>query len=927
VNRTRLANYFHALLIALLASACGGKSPEQTMTSAKSHLERHEYTEAVIELKSALQKEPNLGEARYLLGVALLDQGEAGASALELEKARDLRVADDLVFPKLARAWLGSGKNREVITAFGDVKLPTRSAEAELKTATAVAYARLDQKAKAEQAVDAALRVDEKLPWALLTKARLEAVAGQIDKALALTETAVTPGGDNGEAYLLRGALLRAGKNDLEGAIKAFQLASKPGRAELNARASLIQIYLIGNKLTAAKDELAALQKSYPKNPMTHYLDAVVALSSKDFDRAVAVSDQLLRFAPSSPQLLVLSGAANLRRGSLVAAETKLGKVVQTVEHVSGARRLLSETYLRMGQPEKAMAVLRPLLEGTNVEGDTYALAGQAQLQLGNTEEAEEMFAAAIRFKPNDAQLRTALALTDLLRGHTEASFSALQSIAASDKGEVADLALISAHLQRRNYDAALEAIDSLDRKLPGRASSHHMRGLALTGKGDMAGARAQFEAALKLDGNFFSAVLSLVGLDVRAGNLSQARSRLEHVIGSKSSNGTVARMALLELMHREHAAHDRLIAFIDEAINAAPAEAEPRLAKIAELAKSNDVKAAALEAQEALVRFPLNPAVLDAAGAALLAAGDVQQALSAYNKLASVAPKSPLPHLRISDLHARRGDSAASDASLMRAFETAPDSSDVQRRLLLQARRTKSFKTVIDAAKDLQKKSPQSASGFLLEGDAELERKNWDSAVSSYRKALDRVDRGGRASKQIYYTLQKKGDTDGAQRFGDMWLKTHPEDSSFVEYLGNQAILQRKFVEASKYFSELIKKNPLDRVALNNMAWLKAELGEKGAVEMAERALKLAPDSPPLLDTYAKALASEGRLDRAIEVQSGVVKTMSSDPNYRFRLAGLFAKAQRKEDALREIEVLQKLGSSFPRHAEVAQLRKKLGG
>ncbi len=621
----------------------------------------------------------------------------------------------------------------------------------------------------------------------------------------------------------MRGTLLRFAKKDVDGAIKAYQQAALDPQEALNARSALIQVHLSQQKLAEAKAQLAELQKSHPKHPQMLYLDAVVAYAGKDYARAESVTEQLLRVAPKSPQLLVLGGAASLQRGALIAAETKLGKVVQTVERMTVARKMLAETYLRMGQPEKSLATLRPLLEQAKPDGDALTLAGQAHLQAGNAQEAETVFAAAVKLKPQDVQVRTALALTDLVKGNAEAAFDALQDIAAKDSGETADLALISAHLRRREYDAALAAIALLEKKSPTKSTAAHLRGLALRGKGDPAGARAAFEAALKIEPGNFASVASLASLDLQDQKPDAARQRLEAAIKLNPRN-TSARLAVLDLMVRQKAKPEEILAAIDEAIKAAPADAAPHVAKIAQLSRMNDSKAAASAAQNAMAALPQDPDVLDAAGRALSNAGDEQQALSAFNKLAAVAPRSALPHLRMADVHAKRGDAAAEASSLRRAFDVAPESTEVHRRLMAHAARSKDFNPILVAAKELQKRRPQSAAGFLLEGDAEAARKAWPAALAAYRGGLKKADAVGLPQKLVYVTLRASGDKVGAERFAADWLKGNPKDAGFREYLGGEAILRKDYTAAERYFREVLALQPRNGAAMNNLAWLMAE-------------------------------------------------------------------------------------------------------
>ena len=63
------------LLLALLLGACGGDSPESLIASGKEYLAKSDSKAAVIQVKNALQQNPNLAEARFLLVRALLDGG------------------------------------------------------------------------------------------------------------------------------------------------------------------------------------------------------------------------------------------------------------------------------------------------------------------------------------------------------------------------------------------------------------------------------------------------------------------------------------------------------------------------------------------------------------------------------------------------------------------------------------------------------------------------------------------------------------------------------------------------------------------------------------------------------------------------------------------------------------------------------------
>ena len=69
---TRTHAAMSALLVSLLMVGCGGDSPEKMLGSAKDYLAKNDPKAAIIQIKNALQKNPDSPEARYLLGKTLL---------------------------------------------------------------------------------------------------------------------------------------------------------------------------------------------------------------------------------------------------------------------------------------------------------------------------------------------------------------------------------------------------------------------------------------------------------------------------------------------------------------------------------------------------------------------------------------------------------------------------------------------------------------------------------------------------------------------------------------------------------------------------------------------------------------------------------------------------------------------------------------
>jgi len=95
-----------ALGLVLALPACSRDDAATFVESAKSYLAKSDPKAAIIQLRNARQAEPENAEIRFLLGRALLENGEPGPAETELRKADSLRYSADAVQPMLAQAGL-----------------------------------------------------------------------------------------------------------------------------------------------------------------------------------------------------------------------------------------------------------------------------------------------------------------------------------------------------------------------------------------------------------------------------------------------------------------------------------------------------------------------------------------------------------------------------------------------------------------------------------------------------------------------------------------------------------------------------------------------------------------------------------------------------------------------------------------------------
>ncbi len=910
------------LLLALVLTACGEK-PEAMLNSAKDYLAKNDAKAAVIQIKNALQANPDLPAARFLLGKTLLETGDAVGAETELRKALALKVPQDQVVPLLARAMLAQGQAKKVIEEFGKTTLSQGPANAELQTSLASAYAMEGKREQSNAALVAALSADPTHDPALLLQVRQKASQRDVDGAMAGVDAVIAKSPKNFEAWKLKGDLYLHLKNQPEEALAAFRKSVEVRPDYMAGHVSAVRVLFLQNKFEEVGKQLVALKTIAPNHPQTKFFEAQLAYQRKDFKLARSLSQQVLKLAPNNALGLQLAGATELALNSPLQAESYLSKAVQLAPQLGMARRLLAATYARTGNTTKAIAIITPGLANEPVDTELLSVAGEVYLQSGDAKKAEEFFAKAIKQDPKNARHRTALAVSQMMTGHVDTAFTELEQIATSDKGTVADMALISAHLSRNEFDKALKAIDALEKKQPGTAGTAILQGRTYLAKKDPTNARKSFERAVGIDPTFFPAVASLAGLDMVEKKPEEARKRFEALLAKEPKNGQ-ALLALAELAARSGAGKDEVAKLINNAVAANPAEIAPRLLLINFHLSNKDPKQALSAAQDAQTAVPESPELLDALGRTQQATGDFNQAITTYNKLAALQPMSPQPHMRMADVHMAAKNKEAAAQSLRKALEIKPDLQQAQRGSILLDVEGKNYQSAIATARTMQTQEPNKAVGYVLEGDINAAEKKWDAAGAAYRNGLKQASSTELALK-LHNVLMASGKTAEADQFSAKWQKDHPQDAAFLLYLADGAIARKDYPLAERNYLTVLKLQPNNAVAYNNLAWVTDKLNKDGAIAYAEKALTIAPNQPAFMDTLATLLSGRNDHEKALELQKKVLALQPDAALFRLNLAKIQIKAGDKAGAKVTLGELVKLGDKFGGHAEVSELMKGL--
>ena len=907
------------LALGLGLAGCGGDNPEALLASARDYLAKNDPKAAVIQLKNALQKNPEMSEVRLLLGQALLRTGDAVGAETEFRKALALKHSAELVVPSLAQALLEQRQFKKLADEFASTELTQPAAQADLKTSIAKAQRALGKTELARNALQTALAADPEYGPALLIQARQIAEERDFDRALGLVEALLVKNPGFADAWKLKGDILLPDRKKADIVMASYRKAVELRPAYLEAHAAILTALLQNGSLDEATKQVALVKQVAPNSLTAAFFETMLAYARKDLKRAREAAVQMIKLAPNSSATLQIAGVIELELNSLIQAETFFGKSLAVDPEAANTRRLLAMVHLRSGQPEKALATIQPFLKNDKLDATSNAVIGEVFLQLGDPRRAEEYFTRASKLEPKNEKIRTNRALTLIASGRDQVGLAELQDVAVTETGTIATMALISAHLQRKEYDKALKAIDVLEKKQPGKPLASNLRGRTLLDKKDLVGARKSFEQSLANDPMFFASIASLASMDMAEKKPDDARKRFEAVL-EKDPKNVQALLSIAELKTRAGGTKEDVAALITKAVNANPAEVAPRATLVEHHLRYKDFKLAVAAAQDGVGRLPESAELLELLGRAQQGDGDTNQAIATFNKLALLQPGSHTPFMRLADVQLIAKDNTAAAQSLQKAIAIKPDLIEAYRVLINIAITARNYDEAIRVARSVQKRSPKDPIGYQFEGDIAAQRKKWDAAVEVYREGLKQTSGVGLALR-LHNALVSSGKAADADKLVASWSKDNPKDTAFRMALGDAATSRLDFAAAEKNYLAIVQIEPGNPVALNNLAWATGKLGKDGAVAYAEKAMALVPNQPAFMDTLAGIYSDKNDYNKALEWQTKVLAIAPQNSLFRLNLAKIHLKGGKKDLARKELEELAKLGTKFGAHAEVATL------
>ncbi len=898
----------------------GNLTEQEHIQRAKDFEDKGDLKGSILELKNAIQKNPDSPQARLLLGQIYLKVGMGAEAEKELTQAAKLGVSRESIKPQLGEALLLMGEYKRVLDEIQPGDQTSQTNLARIFQLRADALLKQGQVKVACGLFEQSLDTDRNNPPTYWGLAQCAVAEQDMKKAREWLDTALKINEKQAKTWTYIGDLEQLNKH-AEGALSAYSSALKLEPDNLEALQNRVIINNRLGRLEPAQVDIDNIRKLYPKSLAANYLQALQNYQEKKYTEARSALQEALKIAPNYLPALLLGGNIEFALGNLQTAELHLNKVVRAAPGNGAALKILALTQLRLGRPDDAEKTLSPIDFQKTGDAGIYTIAGEIALAKKDFSRAATHFETASNLNPNSAAIRTELGLARLGEGDQRA-MEVLQSAAEMEgSSSRADSLVILSQLSKKQYDAALASIAALEKKQPRSPLVWSYRGAAYLGKGDIAKARDSFNQALKLDPKFFLAAANLAQLDLAAGQVASARKQFEGILKAEP-NHLQAMLALADISLREQDEKAHL-SWLEKAMTAYPQALQPRIVMTQYLLSKGDMNGALAVAREAVNANPDNPEALNLLGSTQLTTGDRANAVTTFTALTKKASQSPDAFMRLALAQIANRDLDAARLTLQKALQLKPDHLESQDALLSLELSANKPEAAMKIARQIQAQFPNSPVGYVREADIHLEQKQIPQAIKSYEKAMDK-GAGSAGLTKLHRAYVLAGNTKMAEQRLDGWLKQHPDDLNVRSHAAEYYMFAGRIPDAIVQYEAIQRQRPDNALILNNLASLYQRQKDPRALTTAEQALKLAPDNPAIQDTVGWMLVEQGKASRGLELLSKAAAAAPKVGLIRYHHAVALARSGSPEKARQE---LQQVLREFPQlpAAEAEAARKLL--
>ncbi|MCD6288329.1 MAG: tetratricopeptide repeat protein, partial [Candidatus Hydrogenedentes bacterium] len=892
-----------------------------------------EMTKAIIELRNAVQIDPQFVDARFYLGRSLLDQGSFAAASSELKKVEDLEPKTDGIERYLAESLVGAGEFEEGRTLCEKV-LAKEPNNADIYDILARALIGLNDTQQTKSG-----GADEKSSGNLIDEAISNA-----EHALELDPTLVEPHITMARAVIeknRKAGFPRMNQQDETTVRSHLETAIKNSSDDVALLRRVAALWFWAGNRQQAFEYIAKALDIAPDDNSTLVLKAELLFNDGKVKESESIVKSLTESKLKSPRLDFLMGRILLNKGEFEQARQEFERVKTRVDAVY----FLGVCFEQLGQKERAIQQFQSVLD-VNPEHETARRAlCRMYLSTGNRTRASLQADELIRIAPTSPAgylVRAQIAIEEQDWPTAQQAINdALERDAASTEAALMQVQIYSKQGERQKAMASVNKL--LDEK-PDSAIVRQVRAEMYLSAGQYDAAEADaLQAAAFAPGNPQPYV-----------TVARARLGQQNIEGAETAYGQALELAPSDVSIRM--AYARVLAGnkkYDQAIQvliAVPQDSRLYVQSRRRIAELYDAKG---DPESAVATFKNLTATHPDASDATVGLFQHYRQTSDYVEAEQLAketvqkdPTDPLGHIMLSDLYASRGLWTRAADEMKAATKLRQDSPRLEFRfaaLNVNAGRYEEALSAFQKARRLQpdftaatlgsaklmarmgrsdegaalcegvlKSNPDDPNAQLAMADIRVAQGNQTAAETLYKKIIQSYPRFLLPYVRMSAMYERDKNTADAKRILEDAVAANPDAAEPYVVLGGFYERQGDKANALGQYAKALDILPANPSVMDKLARLSSETGDYKTAEKQLRArIQQEPRDPRPRLNLALVLEKQGKVEEATKSLVDFIVDSDNPESSGMQLSQMFASMGRFDDIERLAQNLIKSDST----------------
>lgn len=734
---------------------------------------------------------------------------------------------------------------------------------------------------------------------------------GKFKEAVLMYSNAVKQDPRFGEAYNKLGdAQIRRGA--FREAAAAYRRAVELLPKQDDAAGKLADLYLAAYSLTPNNKEdrrmlkevedLVDLMKSAnPNSYHVHRLRGFLAVANEDLDEAIAQFRKADAIKPKQPELRYALAQILFRNKQAAETEQVALQIIKDSPTYENAYDFLSAYYRTQQQPDKAEAILKKKVEAFPAKWTSHLGLAAFYIASNRRPDADKVIDAMLAKASSvpDARSKTA-DLYFRLRDYDKAR-KVLEDAAAAEperRNEHRRRLAVMTFMQGQPKQA-IEAIESIAKDDPNDNQSIALRAAMQLQSGDADKSNAAINDLQSLLGKVPqspSIRYNLARAYQARGDLDAARVQYMEAIKDASKvnrNFVAARIGLgqVALLKRDFG---RAIESADNVLQTEPKNIAAQVIKVNGLLNSGSTALARQELQKFLEATPDQPDLMFQQALVFFAEKKYADAERTFIALRSRYPGDLRLLFGLSETLVSTGRGKQALDMLRAELKARPEINAIRMATANVALRVGDLAAADQEYRHLLGIDPKNLELYLRLGETQRIMKRTQEALQTLRKGQALQPNNPQVNLQLALTLDAAG-------------------------------LQR---ESLPIYENVVKNQPDNPIALNNLAYMMAEEGRDLdlALTYAQRARQRAPGSLDIADTLGWVYLRKQLNDSALGIYRDITQKAPGNPLYHYHLGiALFQKGD-KTGARRSLQTALGLNPTPTDTIKIKELLAKLG-